>query len=101
MSQVTKKADIMEKISAQEKKLGGTVVLVNPDGSEIEVAILNANVLGNVIECETLSQCRRGSATNWVGYTRRASPEKNMLSAPRPLPNAYPDQSWWCTAAWA
>ena len=59
VSRVTKKAAITVNLVAQEEKLGGTVVLVNPDGSEIEVAILNAKALGNVIEFETLVKADR------------------------------------------
>jgi hypothetical protein len=35
------------------KKLSGTVVLGNPDASEIELPILNAKASGNVVEFET------------------------------------------------
>jgi hypothetical protein len=60
MSRVTKKPAITVNIVEQEQKLGGTVVLVNPpDGSEIEVPILNAKALGNVIEFGTLVNAAR------------------------------------------
>jgi hypothetical protein len=59
VSRVTNKATITVNIVAQEQKLDGTVVLVNPDGSEIEVAIVNAKALGNLVEFETLVNADR------------------------------------------
>jgi len=50
----TNKSAITVKMVQQEQKFGGTVVLVNPNGSEIELPILNAKASGNVIEFETV-----------------------------------------------
>jgi hypothetical protein len=39
--------------AAMEQRLGGTVVLVNPDASEIQLPIANVEVTENVIEFES------------------------------------------------
>jgi hypothetical protein len=53
VSRVTKKSAITVNIMEQQQSLGGTVVLVNPDASEIELPMLNVKVTDNVIEYET------------------------------------------------
>jgi hypothetical protein len=54
ISRVTQKSAITLNIVQEEHKFGGTVVLGNPDGSEIALPILNAKASGNVIEFETV-----------------------------------------------
>jgi hypothetical protein len=53
ISRLTKKSSITVIILRKEQTFGGAVALVNPDGSEIELPILNAKASGNVIEFET------------------------------------------------
>src|SRR6266702_2026629 len=54
VSRVTHKSAITVNIVEQEQRLGGTVVLVNPDASEIQLPIANVKVITeNVIEFET------------------------------------------------
>jgi len=76
VSRVTKKATTTVNIVAQEQKLGGTVVLVNPDGSEIEVPILNAKALGDVIEFETLVNADR---FYWSLTLKRTGSSRGLL----------------------
>jgi hypothetical protein len=52
VSRVTHKSAITVNIVGQEQRLGGTVVLVNPDASEIQLPIANVKVAENVIEFE-------------------------------------------------
>jgi hypothetical protein len=52
-SRVTDKPTITVVIVELEKRLGGAVVLVNPDASEIKLPILNLKVTENVMEFET------------------------------------------------
>jgi len=52
-SQVTHKSGITVNIMEREQRLSGTVVLVNPDASEIELPILNVTINGYLIEFET------------------------------------------------
>jgi hypothetical protein len=52
VSRVTHKSAITVNIVKQEPRFGGTVGLVNPDASEIELPILNVKVTDNVIEFE-------------------------------------------------
>lgn len=47
------KSAITVKIIREEQGLSGTVVLVNPDASELELPILNLKVNDSVIEFET------------------------------------------------
>jgi hypothetical protein len=54
VSRVTNKSSITVIILKKEQTFGGAVVLGNPDGSEIELPILNAKASGNVIEFETV-----------------------------------------------
>ena len=53
MSRVSHKSAITVNIVEQEQRLGGTVVLVNPDASEIQLPIANVKVTENMIEFET------------------------------------------------
>ena len=53
VSRVTHKSNITVNIVEQEQRLGGTVVLVNPDASEIQLPIANVKVTESVIEFET------------------------------------------------
>lgn len=53
VSRVSQRSAITVNIVGQERKLGGMVVLVNPDASEIKLPILNVKVTENVIEFET------------------------------------------------
>ena len=52
-SRVTHKPAITVIIVELEKRLGGAVVLVNPDATEIKLPILNLKTTENVIEFET------------------------------------------------
>ena len=52
-SRVTHKSAITVNIVEQEQRLSGTVVLVNPDASEIQLPIANVKVTENVIEFAT------------------------------------------------
>ena len=52
-SRVTNKPAITVIIVELEKRLGGAVVLVNPDATEIKLPILNLKITENVIEFET------------------------------------------------
>jgi hypothetical protein len=56
VSRVTHKSAITVNIVEQEQRLGGTVVLVNPDASDIQLPIANVKVTENVIEFETHDQ---------------------------------------------
>lgn len=53
VSRVTHKSAITVSIVDQERGLGGTVVLVNPDASEIQLPIVNVKITEHVIEFET------------------------------------------------
>jgi len=53
VSRVTHKSNITVNIVEQEQRLGGAVVLVNPDASEIQLPIAIVNITENVIEFET------------------------------------------------
>ena len=53
VSRVTHKAAITVNIVEQEQRLGGTVVLDNPDASEIQLPLANVKTTENVIEFET------------------------------------------------
>ena len=53
VSRVTHKSAITVNIAEQEERLGGTVALVSPDMSEIQLPIANVKVTENVIEFET------------------------------------------------
>jgi starvation-inducible outer membrane lipoprotein len=53
VSRVTHKSNITVNIVEQEQRLGGAVVLVNPDASEIQLPTGNVNITENVIEFET------------------------------------------------
>jgi hypothetical protein len=52
-SRVTDKPTITVVIVELEKRLGGAVVLVNPDAREIKLPILNLKITENVMEFET------------------------------------------------
>src|SRR5258708_6400279 len=53
VSRATHKSAITVNIVEQEQGFGGGVVLVNPDGSEIQLPVANVKVTENVIEFET------------------------------------------------
>src|SRR6266851_6445103 len=52
-SGVTHKSGITVNIDERGQRLSGTVVLVNPDASEIELPILNVKITENVVDFET------------------------------------------------
>ena len=52
-SRVTNKPAITVIIVELNQRLGGAVVLVNPDASEIKLPIVNLNIKENVLEFET------------------------------------------------
>ena len=76
MSRVIKKSAITVNVIEQEQKLGGTVVLVNLDGSEIEVPILNAKASGNVIEFETPAS---GDTFYWSLALKKTGSSRGLL----------------------
>ena len=53
ISRLTKKSAITVNIVEHDQRIGGTVVLVNPDASEIELRMLNIKVTDRAIEFET------------------------------------------------
>src|SRR5258708_1328523 len=53
ISRVTRKHSITLNVSEDAGKLGGSVVLVNPDGSEMAEAILNPELRGRTLKFET------------------------------------------------
>jgi len=53
ISPATGKHSITLNIAVNEDKVGGTVILVNPDRSEIESDIFNAELRGETLEFET------------------------------------------------
>jgi hypothetical protein len=57
------------------QRLGGAVVLVNPDASEIKLPILNVKITENVMEFET----RDESGIFYWSLTLRRSPERGLL----------------------
>jgi hypothetical protein len=61
-SPVTGKRTITVNIIESENKLSGTVVLVNPDRSEMEMPILNPQLKGKTLEFETSLQ---GTPFDW------------------------------------
>jgi hypothetical protein len=61
-SRVTGKPTITVNISESENKLSGTVVLVNPDRSEMEMPILSSELKGKTLEFETNLQ---GTPFDW------------------------------------
>jgi hypothetical protein len=62
LSPVTQKHNITVNIAVTEDKLGGTIVLVNPDLSEIELPILNGEVKGDTFMFKTNDQ---GNLFEW------------------------------------
>jgi hypothetical protein len=61
-SRVTGKPTITVNITESENKLTGTVVLVNPDRSEMEIPILSPELKGETLEFETKLQ---GAPFDW------------------------------------
>jgi hypothetical protein len=61
-SRVTGKPTITVNIVETESKLSGTVVLVNPDRSEMEMPILSSELKGSALEFETKLQ---GTPFDW------------------------------------
>jgi hypothetical protein len=61
-SRVTGKPTITVNIAESESKLSGTVVLVNPDRSEMEMPIISSELKGEVLEFETNLQ---GTPFDW------------------------------------
>src|ERR1700680_2255850 len=61
-SPVTGKRTITVNIIERENKLSGTVVLVNPDRTEMEMPILNPQLKGKTLEFETSLQ---GTPFDW------------------------------------
>jgi hypothetical protein len=59
----------------REQRLSGTVVLVNPDASEIELPILNVKIDGHVIEFET----RDKSDTFYWSLTLKKNRDRALL----------------------
>jgi hypothetical protein len=57
------------------QRLGGAVVLVNPDASEIKLPILNLKISENVMEFETRD---KNDIFNW-SLTLRRDPERGLL----------------------
>ena len=53
INRITHRSSITVKLREQQQSLGGSIVLVNPDTSEIELPILNLRVTHNAIEFET------------------------------------------------
>ena len=56
ISPVTGKHSITVDLSENEGKLGGTVILVNPDGSEMSEPILNPELSGQTLRFQTKAQ---------------------------------------------
>jgi hypothetical protein len=61
-SRVTGKPTVTVNIIETESKLSGTVVLVNPDRSEMEMPILRSELKGDALEFETSLQ---GTPFDW------------------------------------
>ena len=75
VSRVTHKPAITVNIVEQEQRLGGTVVLVNPDGSEIQLGIANVRVTENVIEFETQDM----NSTFYWSLSVQKNPNRGLL----------------------
>ncbi len=73
-SRATNKPAITVVIVELEKKLGGAVVLVNPDASEIKLPILNLKIAENVMEFDT-----RGGGPCFWSLTLQKNPNRGML----------------------
>ena len=76
ISRVTKKSSITVIILKKEQTFGGAVVLGNPDGSEIELPILNAKTSGNVIEFETVD---KNDTFYWSLTVKKAGSSRGQL----------------------
>jgi hypothetical protein len=57
------------------RRLGGAVVLVNPDASEIKLPILNVKITENVMEFET----RDKNDIFYWSLTLRRNPDRGLL----------------------
>jgi hypothetical protein len=74
-SRVTNKPAITVIIVELNQRLGGAVVLVNPDASEIKLAIVNLNIKENVMELETRD---KNDIFYWSLALRR-NPDRGLL----------------------
>src|SRR5438874_92707 len=74
-SGVTGKPTITVNIVESEKKLSGTVILVNPDHSQMEMPILNPELKGETLEFETTFQ---GALFDWRLTLKKGSREASL-----------------------
>lgn len=74
-SRVTNKPAITVIIVELNQRLGGAVVLVNPDASEIKLPIANLNIKENVMEFET----RDKNDIFYWSLTLRRNPDRGLL----------------------
>jgi hypothetical protein len=74
-SRVTNKPAITVIIVELNQRLGGAVVLVNPDASEIKLPIVNLNIKENVMEFET----RDKNDMFYWSLTLRRNPDRGLL----------------------
>lgn len=74
-SRVTNKPAIIVIIAELNQRLGGAVVLVNPDASEIKLPILNVKITENVMEFET----RDKNDIFYWSLTLRRNPDRGLL----------------------
>jgi hypothetical protein len=74
-SRVTNKPAITVIIVELNQRLGGAVVLVNPDASEIKLPIVNLNIKENVMEFETRD---KNDIFYWSLALRR-NPDRGLL----------------------
>src|SRR5258708_19216227 len=75
VSRATHKSAITVNIVEQEQGLGAGVVLVNPDGSEIQLPVANVKVTENVIEFETHDK----NDTFYCSLTVHKNPNQALL----------------------
>jgi hypothetical protein len=79
-SRVTGKPTITVNIVESENKLSGTVVLVNPDRSEMEMPILSSELKGETLEFETSLQ---GTPFDWRLTLKKGSREALLHGSDR------------------
>ena len=79
-SHVTGKPTITENIVESNNKLSGTVVLVNPDRSEMEMPIVSSELKGEMLEFET---SLRGTPFDWRLTLKKGSREALLHGSDR------------------
>jgi hypothetical protein len=79
-SRVTGKPTITVNIVESQNKLSGTVILVNPDRSDMEMPILSSELKGETLEFETNLQ---GTTFDWRLRLKKGSQEAVLHGSDR------------------